>query len=172
MLNTRQETSLPIIKRLAEQREEENDLFLHHLKKLHPEKTDELVQQINEEVTAAIDCTKCGNCCRSLMIQVNHEEIPTASAALSISTENFESNYLEKSTGGQLIINQIPCHFLQENQCSIYESRFSACREFPPLNLPGFQRRLFALMFHYGSCPIVFNVMETLKKVTGFHLEG
>ena len=164
------ETSLAVISKLADERESENQLFVSHLKKMDPEKTDQLVQQINKAVSADIDCTKCGNCCRSLMIQVEHDEIATAAASHSITPEKFESRYLEKSTGGQLIINQIPCHFLEENRCSIYQNRFSSCREFPPLHLPGFHRRLFALMFHYGKCPIVFNVIEVLKSELNFHL--
>ncbi|MFY7838983.1 MAG: YkgJ family cysteine cluster protein [Lacibacter sp.] len=70
-----------------------------------------------------------------------------------------------------MILNKIPCHFLADNKCSIYEVRFAGCREFPALHLPQFNRRLFTVMMHYDRCPIIFNVMEELKSTTHFNAQ-
>ena len=61
-------------------------------------------------------------------------------------------------------MNKIPCHFLHENKCTVYEARPTECREFPGLHKPGFIKRSFATFMHYGRCPIIFNVIEALKK--------
>ena len=161
-------TDLTRIRQLAAERETENDDFRGFLRNLDPDAADTLVHRLNEEISPLIDCTQCGNCCRSLMIQVSPEEADRVAALKGITPGQFRQQYLEESSGGQLILNNIPCHFLESTRCSIYENRFAGCREFPPLHLPGFTRRLFALLFHYGSCPIIFNVMESLKTATGF----
>lgn len=161
-------TDLTRIRQLAQEREPEQDAFRTFLRNRDPEATDQLVHALNATISPRIDCTQCGNCCRSLMIQVSEEEVTRAAIAKEMDKDCFKEQYLEESSGGQLIVNKIPCHFLEGTRCSIYENRFESCREFPPLHLPGFTRRLFALMFHYGSCPIIFNVMESLKTATGF----
>ena len=161
-------TDLPRIRQLAGERDSENEDFRVFLRNSDPDAMDTLVQHLNDEISPRIDCTQCGNCCRSLMIQVSPEEAERVAAVKGITAGQFRQQYLEESSGGQLILNNIPCHFLEGNRCGIYENRFAGCREFPPLHLPGFTRRLFALLFHYGSCPIIFNVMESLKTATGF----
>ncbi|MFK5088425.1 YkgJ family cysteine cluster protein, partial [Klebsiella pneumoniae] len=73
----------------------------------------------------------------------------------------------EKSTH-LMVINKVPCHFLSDNQCTVYEHRFAGCREFPALHLPKFFKRLFTVFMHYERCPIIFNVVEALKQKTKF----
>ena len=103
------------------------------------------------------------------MINVTAEEASQLSSTLGMDESQFKQEYLEESMEGQLIINQVPCHFLEGNICSIYENRFNECREFPHLHKKGFQNRLFGTLMHYGTCPIVFNSIEALKTVSGFH---
>jgi hypothetical protein len=67
-----------------------------------------------------------------------------------------------------MIMNSIPCGFLSENKCTVYEKRFDECREFPHLHKDNFKGRLFGTLIHYAMCPIIFNVVEELKKATGF----
>jgi uncharacterized protein len=87
---------------------------------------------------------------------------------LHMSREAFDAQYVEKGGHELMIINSIPCHFLSNNKCTIYENRFAGCKEFPALHLPHFNQRLFTVMMHYDRCPIIFNVMEELKKTTHF----
>ena len=58
----------------------------------------------------------------------------------------------------------IPCHFLADNICTIYPQRFHECREFPHLHKPGFVQRFPGTIMHYARCPIIFNVIEELKR--------
>ncbi|HMJ45756.1 MAG TPA: YkgJ family cysteine cluster protein [Ferruginibacter sp.] len=162
------ETDRDIIARLAIEREDANDHFADFLRRYNSEMLDCMVHQINDEIAPRIDCTACGACCRSLMINVTTEEKIRMAAHLDIPEDTFANDFLEEGLAGNLIMNTIPCTFLSGNLCTVYEDRFSSCRDFPHLYQEGFQRRLFVTFMHYGRCPIVYNVIETLKMKTGF----
>lgn len=162
------QTSLPLIAKIADEKQEENLRFVEFLKQHNSNEVDEEVVRLNQLVEPKIDCTSCGNCCKSLMINVTAAEADRVADRLQITREVFDEKYLEKGSHELMIINQIPCHFLENNICTIYEDRFAGCREFPALHLPQFTARLFSVMMHYDRCPIIFNVMEELKTTTGF----
>jgi Fe-S-cluster containining protein len=125
---------------------------------------DSLVQQLNNEISPKIDCTKCGNCCKTLMINVSEQEADHLSQHLQLNRTDFDEQYLEKGSNGMMLMNSIPCSFLSNNKCNVYEYRFEGCREFPAMHLPGFGKRLFTTLMHYGRCPIIFNIVEEMKK--------
>ncbi len=133
------------------------------------DEVDGIFHALNEVIAPQIDCTKCGNCCRSFMINVSEEEALKVANTIKLEMNAFKAKYLEESMGGKLIINQIPCHFLSGNKCSIYEDRFSGCREFPHLDEPKIQQRLFGLLMYYSKCPIIYNVIEQAKEQTSFN---
>jgi uncharacterized protein len=162
------EDDLVIIALQATKAVSSNEAFRQFLNNKDAAVIDKLVFGLNEKVAAAIDCTKCGNCCRAFMINVTEGEAEKVAGHLKISTSNFKENYLEESQQGKLIMKSMPCSFLQENKCSVYENRFSGCREFPHLDRPNFTGRLFGLFMYYGTCPIIFNVVEQLKIATTF----
>jgi len=87
---------------------------------------------------------------------------------LQQSRESFDEKYVEKGSNGMMLMNTIPCHFLTNNKCTVYEFRFEGCREFPAMHLPNFNKRLFTTFMHYGKCPIIYNVVEQLKTATSF----
>jgi len=157
-------TDLEKIHTDAIENERDNERFISFLKAMSPEEVDLQVHELSALITPEIDCTQCGNCCRSLMIQVESHEIDNLSKKLQISENEFIDQYVEKGSEGQMIINTIPCHFLENNHCRVYEDRFSGCREFPALHLPHITSRLFTIFMHYGRCPIIFNVIEALKE--------
>jgi uncharacterized protein len=160
--------NLPLQEQLAAEREAENLQFTDLLKQLNEQEVDDAVFALNETISSKIDCTQCGNCCKSLMVNITAEEADNASAALGMSRESFDEQFLEKGSHELMIMNKMPCHFLANNRCTIYEHRFAGCREFPALHLPGFTKRLFYVFMHYSRCPIIFHVVEELKKETRF----
>lgn len=162
------QTSLTAVQQSAIEKEEENILFADFLKQQDAGLVDEKVHILNSIIEKAIDCTQCGNCCRSLMINVTDAEASRVAERLHLSRADFDEKFLEKGSHGMMLINSIPCHFLNESKCSIYEDRFEGCREFPALHKPSFTKRLFTVMMHYSRCPIIFNVVEQLKTETGF----
>ncbi len=161
-------TDLNFIAAKAAENEEENDSFRLFLKNSSSKKVDELVHQLNDEISSQIDCTQCGNCCKSLMINVSNNEAEELAAHLQLSVAATKDKYLEESMSGAMIIKTIPCSFLHEKKCTIYENRFTGCRDFPHLHQPNFTSRLFGILMNYQTCPIIFNVVEELKMELGF----
>jgi len=163
---------LSFIQNVSKCKEDENDLFRIFLKQRDSVQVDEMVHSLNRIISAQIDCTQCGNCCRSLMINVEPDEAKNLAAYLDVPAAEFKHAYIEESEQGQMVINTIPCHFLKNNKCSIYTHRFTECRQFPHLHKPAFTSRLFGTFMHYGRCPIIFNVIEALKIELSFkHVE-
>lgn len=105
------------------------------------------------------------------MINVTPEESANVAKHLKMEEVAFKAKHIEESQNGVMIMNTIPCHFLSDNKCVIYENRFNECREFPHLNKPNFSDRLFGTLIHYSICPIIFNVIEQLKIKSNFYLE-
>jgi uncharacterized protein len=165
-------THLATIAINAEKNEAENLYFRELLKQKDAVEIDELVFKLSDEITSQIDCTQCGNCCRSLMINVDDADAARLSAHLQLEKEAFYEKYVERSSQGSLaVMNTIPCHFLHENKCTVYEARPNECMEFPGLHHPGFTKRLFTIFMHYGRCPIIYNVVEKLKEEIQFNVE-
>ena len=161
-------TSISYLEETALTKQAENDRFVQHLKQLNEDELDAEVNRLDALIEPQISCTDCGNCCKSLMVNITSAEADKAAAGLHMSREAFDAQYVEKGGHELMIINSIPCHFLSNNKCTIYENRFAGCKEFPALHLPHFNQRLFTVMMHYDRCPIIFNVMEELKKTTHF----
>ena len=161
-------TNLTQIAAIAATNENENDAFRIFLKQQDSGTIDAIVHDINAVVTPQIDCTKCGNCCRSLMINVTPEETLSLALHLNEKIEIVKKKYIEISAEGQMIVNTIPCHFLADSSCTIYENRFTECREFPHLHKENFTGRLFGTLMYYALCPIIFNVVEALKEKLEF----
>jgi Fe-S-cluster containining protein len=61
-----------------------------------------------------------------------------------------------------------PCPFLKDNRCSVYEERPADCKSYPYLYEPAFASRTIGMIERTSTCPIVFEVMEELKRETGF----
>ena len=156
------------LREAAAANEAENDRFKSYLRTLDAGELDERVHRLNAAVTPQVDCTACGNCCKTLMINVAPGEIEPVAARLQKAPREVMDVYVETSLQGHMILNTIPCPFLTGTMCSIYEDRFNECREFPSLHQPGFSTRLFPTFMHYGRCPIVYNVVEELKQELGF----
>jgi hypothetical protein len=153
--------------RAATERSEENEAFSGFLKTLDMAWLDEVVKPINEEVTSRVDCTQCGACCAQLLITLDDESIARLAAGLGTSENDFREKWLVSGIE-RVLMNTVPCPFLSECKCTVYAWRPNDCRDFPSLHKPGFQKRLFSTFMHYSMCPIVFNVIETLKTATGF----
>lgn len=161
-------TNLAVLAVEAEEKEEENQLFRGFLRSNDSEKIDKIVHRLNDEISPRVDCTACGNCCRSLIIHTTEDEHVRLAKRMDMPLETWKGKYVETSHGGDTVMNTIPCHFLSGNICSVYEDRFHECREFPHLHRDHFVDRLFSTIMHYGTCPIIYNVVEQLKTETGF----
>ena len=156
-------TDLAEIARLADEKQLENADFATFLESGNFPDLDATVQKLNNHVSGLIDCTACGNCCRTLIINVSPGDVERSCSVLGADEAEFRAQYIETSQQGAEFVNALPCHFFANNKCTIYEARFTDCREFPHLHKDGFLRRLPGTLMHFGRCPIIFNVVEQLK---------
>ena len=102
----------------------ENLHFQDYLREMDSESLDKAVLDLSNTISPQIDCTACGNCCKSLMVNINNQEADNLAAYLGQNRAEFDSKYLEKGESGRMVLNAIPCHFLVGNSCSVYEHRF------------------------------------------------
>jgi uncharacterized protein len=149
-------------------KERENEEFVEYLKSCNSNQIDTAVVELNAAIEPKIDCTACGNCCKTLMVNVTAKESENLASFLHLSLDETKATYLEEGLQETFIMKSMPCSFLKGTTCSIYENRFEGCKEFPNLNKTEFTKRLFTTMMHYDRCPIIFNVVEELKRVTSF----
>lgn len=161
------ETDLNKIKKLSEEREEENWKFRTFLKccDLSEEKIDSIVHELFRSISERIDCKSCANCCKEALPVLDQADIKRFSEGLGISVFEFQDKYLVKDDEEpeKYTFNKKPCPFLKDNICSYYEYRPKDCRSFPHLHKKEFTSRLMNIVYNCSLCPIVYNVYELLK---------
>ncbi len=156
-------TDLNEIKRLGEERENENLRFRAFLKRQVGRKIDKIVHKLNKIYNIKIDCTQCGNCCIDLSPNVMDDEIHAICDKVELPVSSFLRDFTDMSDWGVRTLKKGACSFLIQKKCTIYEVRPQTCRDFPHLHKPGFISRTYGAIASYSVCPIVFNVMEDLK---------
>ena len=157
------ETDLIKIKNFSKEREDENWYFRTFLKGYDIKHLDSIVHELFKQVSEAIDCTSCGNCCKKMQPILKKKDIDKLSVSLNITPDKFIAKYVNKDGDGKSIINQLPCPFLKDNKCTKYDSRPVDCASYPHLHKKDFVFRLIGVVNNYSICPIVFNVYEALK---------
>ena len=161
--------NLPFIAQQAIDKEDENYSFRIFLKGKSTHEVDDKIKPFATYYTKEIDCTACGNCCKNIMISVDENEIEKIANALQQEKSICKQKYFDSSEHSDAILmNAIPCHFLKDKKCTIYESRPSACASFPHLDKPHFISRLYSMIDGYGICPIIYHSLEALKKAYNF----
>jgi uncharacterized protein len=162
------------IRERAEEKEDENYKFRQFLKtkcNLEPDEIDGRVFASTRRVWAGIDCTKCANCCREVKPTFSEKEVGRLAQLLGMTREQFIESYLERSepdSENPWITRTTPCPFLKDNRCSVYEDRPADCSGYPYLYQPDFVFRTLGMIESTFTCPIVYEVMEELKKSLRF----
>lgn len=157
------ETSLERIRELAEERYDENWEFRLFLKLRDEDEVDARVHRILKEVLAQIDCTTCGNCCTVMRPCMNDTDVERLSGRLSMTPNQFRTQYVMKDEDGDIVLRGHPCPFLKDKRCAVYPDRPKDCRSYPHLHKDCFNARLIGVISNYAVCPIVFNVYNLLK---------
>jgi hypothetical protein len=158
---------------MAKKKEDENGAFGLFLKQdcdLETEEIDKLVFETTRRVWAGIDCTACANCCREVRPGFSEEEVDVLARRLGIERQQFIGKYLKRSDSDNNLweTRTTPCPFLKDNRCSVYEDRPAGCREYPYLYKPKFVSSTIGMVWRTFTCPIVYEVMENLKRTFGF----
>ena len=164
-------TDLIQIKRLGENKREENDKFRRRLKtQVYVERQ---LKRIARDVEEKIDCTECANCCRVATAKVTERDAIKLAKLLGTTPGRFMRDYTqEDETDGTVLKrdDETGCIFLSGNECTVYEARPSSCDLFPHTvkgegSLPS---RMWQLVDRACYCPIVYNTLEAWKEETGF----
>ena len=153
------------VKRLAEEREDENWRFRTFLKgiDLEIQELDAIVHRHYEDVARQIDCCACGNCCREVTPIFSDTDVLRLATGLGMSTGEFVERFLIKDEDSDMILRDSPCPFYAGSLCTVYDHRPDDCRSFPHLNKDEFVVRLIQVVQSYSVCPVVFNLFEGLQ---------
>lgn len=159
------------LRQAAEEKAEENWEFRRFLK-MAPEskQIDKRVFAATDRVWSGIDCTACANCCRTVRPSFSDEEVDRLAGRLGVNREYLIDSWLERTEDVEKPwqTRTTTCPFLKENRCSVYEDRPADCRGYPYLYESDFASRTIGMIERTSTCPIVFEVMEDLKKSLGF----
>jgi Fe-S-cluster containining protein len=113
-----------------------------------------------------VDCTRCANCCKTMNIKFDDDDIERIAGHLNISVDEFIEAYLEADEDdGHYITRQQPCLFLgEDDRCMIYDIRPTVCREYPHTNKEGLVFRTMGVANNALACPAVFWIVEQMKR--------
>ncbi|WP_339918458.1 YkgJ family cysteine cluster protein [Yeosuana marina] len=159
------ELNLEKIALIGAQKEEENFDFRVFLKGLDVKQIDKIVHRIDKELRTKIDCTKCGNCCKSLRPCVTDSELDKLSQIDNLPQPDFVNGFVKvDDLEGIKYLKDTPCKYLYDKSCSIYSNRPEDCKSYPHTQKAEFVTRTLGMIENYGICPIVFNLFEQLKE--------
>lgn len=139
--------------------------FLQKFDELVPPDLSEIVAEEDAKVWQKVDCTTCANCCKTMTPIYLQEDIDRIAKHLGMSSQAFFDKYLEvEEDTGSTINNQLPCIFLVDDKCSIYEVRPIDCAEFPHHYKRPFDDYNETFIQNVYRCPATFELVSNLKK--------
>ncbi|NUQ36771.1 MAG: YkgJ family cysteine cluster protein [Caldilineales bacterium] len=120
-------------------------------------------------VSAAIDCTTCGRCCRQMGPQVEAAEAAALAAALGLQPELFRRGFLRPlwpaaAEDEQVWLLPSPCPLHDGLLCTVYAARPRPCRDFPQAAGQTPAAHLGQLVEFARICPIAFNTVEQVRQ--------
>lgn len=151
----------------AERNDEENYGFLRSMKfRDYGFDPDELAKELHEQAFQIVDCTCCANCCKTMDIKFDDEDIERVAGHLTKATAEFIETYSQANDeDGPYKVRQKPCPFLgEDDRCSIYEVRPMVCRQYPHTDKEGFTFRTMGVASNALVCPAVFWIVEQMKR--------
>lgn len=154
--------------KVAKASEEKNKKLFSRLKRTKPKELDKHVHQFHEEAFTHIDCLSCASCCKTTSPIFYQKDIERAAKYLGMKPGDFLQKYLHMDEDGDFVLNVAPCPFLEsDNRCRIYESRPTACREYPHTNRKKMVQILDLTMNNTMVCPAVLEIAEKLRRIYG-----
>jgi Fe-S-cluster containining protein len=161
-------TDLDEIRRLADERRDEFEVLRYTLEgddDLTDAEIDAAVDSIAQPIIAAIDCTKCANCCQGLLVSLVPEDAVRLADGIDIPVDQVVTQYVDLERGREVeewgVFRHRPCVFLRDKLCSIYPHRPASCRTYP-LFTPDFRWTLEHTIAGAGTCPIIYNVLSAM----------
>lgn len=141
------------------------DKAIKKLKNEQTKKVDDLFHELHDEAFEEIDCLKCANCCKTTSPLFRNIDIERLSKHLKVKEQQFIESYLKIDEDGDYVFKSSPCPFLMDdNYCSVYESRPNACREYPHTNRKRVQQILKLTATNAQICPAVADIFQGIFK--------
>lgn len=127
---------------------------------------DQIFSNAHSEVFKTFNCLNCANCCKNYSPIIEPGEINLLSTALNISAVELFENYVEMDEEGDFVFKSQPCPMLnlEDNKCTIYESRPRACREYPHTNMKAIKNHLELLKKNIEICPAADEIVQRVIK--------
>jgi hypothetical protein len=169
-------TDLAEIRRLGQAKEGENVAFRRYLAAHHAASGP--FQILAGEIQQSIDCTGCANCCRHSVVNLSPSDIDSIARHLRVEPAHVIRHYTVPDPDARedrlLRSTDEGCVFLRGNLCSVYPARPKACRDFPhvALGARSLGGRFSSLCRWASLCPIVYNALESYKKLVGYKFNG
>ncbi len=164
-------TNLDQIRQLATKRHDDFAIMKYLLLRhddLDDAELDGVVQALTDRVAAAIDCTQCANCCRTLDVYLTPADIEILAARTDRSYEQLLADVvdcdLDADIGEWGRFRHRPCHYLDGKLCSVYAHRPDSCRAYPVLT-PDFRWTLDDTIEGAAMCPIIYNVLAMMTDI-------
>lgn len=154
------------VARLASEREDENwrfRTFLKGVSSIPDARLDAMAEEFGRRAEARMDCTTCGACCRDNVVPLTDDEAERLASRVRLPVLSFHEHYTTRGDDGDTVIDAKPCPFLEGNLCSVHEDRPEPCRGYPYIG-GNVRSRLIAIIERAGTCPIVFEMIEQLKR--------
>ena len=149
----------------AKQNHKANKKFFAKLRKKPPKNLDVLMQDLHNETFEEIDCLTCANCCKTTGPLFTQKDVDRIAKFLKMKPKDFESKYLQTDEENDLVLQNLPCTFLgEDNKCLIYEVRPKACAEFPHTDRKKFQQISYLTLKNVAICPAAFRIVEKMKE--------
>ncbi len=140
--------------------------FLTKLEKNPPKKLHQLMDKVDKEVWAEIDCLSCGNCCKKMTPTFTVQDIKRISSHFELTPDEFKEKWLRYDKKDKDWQNQQqPCQFLNlsDNMCSIYAIRPADCSGFPHLTKKKAVDYIHVHKQNIQYCPATYKMVEKMK---------
>jgi len=150
----------------AKLKKAETQKLFEKLKKQKPKNLDRVTNELHDQAFETIDCLKCANCCRTTGPLLKNKDIERLASHFKIKPSLFTEKYLRIDEDGDFVFKAMPCPFLgSDNYCSVYESKPSACANYPHTQQRDILQKLKITYHNSMICPAVAEVVESLKKI-------
>lgn len=165
------EMDLERIAALAAARKDEFEVLRYTIEFIEEDLPDEvldaLVETIASPIAAAIDCTRCANCCRSLDVYLTPQDAAWLADGLQLPADEVVVTFIDRTDAAAVDewgkFREKPCAFLDGTLCSQYAHRPTSCRLYPVFT-PDFRWTLEDTLAGAGRCPIIYHVLDSLIK--------
>ncbi len=142
-----------------------NKEFLKGLKRKKPRNLDDRFHELHHEVFETIDCLECANCCKTTSPIFQNGDIERLAKTLKMKVPAFIDEYLNLDAERDYVLKSSPCPFLgDDNKCIVYDSRPTACREYPHTNRKRIHQILNLTLKNTEVCPAVGNIIQKMRE--------